>query len=162
MSDGDVAQSTERIGEPEQNLDEQVDYEDGGDDFNQPEYIEEATVSGVSQNEDALGTSDSLEKPKSRKDFPIVNGIYPNILFMSRFSLTTSKEDIRILCDKYGKTLDISIKDNIAFVDFENAEDAKRAKEECHHHAVLGSDSLICDFKKQKVFNVRAQQLLFC
>ena len=37
---------------------------------------------------------------------------------------------------------------NIAFIDFANAEDAKKAKFELHHNPGLGCDSLIVDFKK--------------
>lgn len=95
---------------------------------------------------------------RRRKEYPVVNGIIPNVLFLSRFSiLTTTISQIRELCEKYGPTMDISLKGKIAFVDFVHSEDASKAKSDLHHNAFLGSDSLICDFKKHQASRDDAQ-----
>lgn len=91
-----------------------------------------------------LGNDESKQKTD---DQPMV-GIVPNVLFISRFRRETTVRDIEELMKPYGATADITIRDNIAFVDFLNAEDAAKAKHACHYHPGLGSDSLIVDFKK--------------
>jgi len=80
----------------------------------------------------------------------VVNGIIPNVLFVSRFGRGLSKDDFLELFNKFGETSDITVRDNIAFVDFRNPEDAKAAKEALHRKAGLRSDSLVVDFKKDR------------
>lgn len=72
------------------------------------------------------------------------------MLFVSRFRRDTTVRDIEDLMHPFGPTTAVTIRDNIAFVDFVSAEDAAKAKEACHYHPGLGSDSLIVDFKKDR------------
>lgn len=65
----------------------------------------------------------------------LVDGIYPCVLFVSRFGRGTTKEDVQEFMSKFGPTTAVTVRDNIAFVDFANAEDAKKAKEACHYNA---------------------------
>lgn len=76
-------------------------------------------------------------------------GFISNILFISRFRYSsTSESDIRKLLETFGKVTNIIRKEKLAFVEFESAEDAAKAKQALHYHPGLGSDSLIVDFKK--------------
>lgn len=129
---------------------EQVDYEETEEAADHDEVKRD-------DGENEKKTQETVDKGPSEfkgnrpwRDYPVVNGIYPNILFFSRFHESTTKNDIRELCEKYGPTTDISIKENIAFVDFKDEKDARRAKEELHRQPHLGSSSVICDYKKQK------------
>ena len=119
-----------------------VDYEDvGGVNYE----------NGNTNNEEAGNRNQ--ENGQSRyngKSRVVVNGLVPNVLFVSRFGRATTKSEVEELFNKYGPTLDITIKENIAFVDFKNPEDATRAKSELHFRPNLNSDSLIVDFKKDK------------
>lgn len=75
--------------------------------------------------------------------------IFPNILFIygHRYNTVSSKQ-IREHFEPFGKIREISCRSQLAFVEFENAEDAQRAKDELHRKPGLGSPTIIVDFKK--------------
>lgn len=73
-----------------------------------------------------------------------------NILFLSRFAPGTTIEDVKALMSTYGATDKISVRDTFAFVDFQQIEDAEKAKYALHESNNLGSDRLVVDFKREK------------
>jgi len=87
------------------------------------------------------------EAPKSSEesDYPI----FPNILFIYGHKYhSVSASQIREHFEPFGKVLDVSCRSNLAFVKFERAEDAARAKSELHRRPGLGSPTIIVDYKK--------------
>lgn len=117
---------------------EQVDYDELNDD----------DVVAVSPDQETGGEIVDSNKKSTKRD-EYVNGLSTCVLFLSKFPSTVTKQEIKELCEKYGKTSDISLKDTFAFVDFENAEEAAIAKKAMHGQSLLGTNYLICDFKKQ-------------
>jgi len=131
---------------------EVVDYDDRAD-----EYFESSaegnTAAEANNGEDQDPTKKRTAGVKRRSDGRegvVINGIIPNVLFISRFARGTTKQDVEDIMSRFGPTSDITVRDTIAFVDFVNEEDAKRAKNELHYHPGLGSDSLIVDYKKDR------------
>eukprot|EP01038_Epipyxis_sp_PR26KG_P012107 gene12107-16204_t len=90
---------------------------------------------------------------KSSKKIIPGDGLDPNILFISRFAHNIYKPEVANLFGKYGKILNIVLRGKIAFVEFDSAEDAYKAKNGLHLAPGLGSDSLIVDYKKES-FNM--------
>lgn len=77
--------------------------------------------------------------------------IFPNVLFIARFKWgETTETQIRELFEPFGNILSVSLKQKVAFIEFEKAEDAANAKSTLHYKSGLGSDSLIVDFKKDE------------
>jgi hypothetical protein len=122
--------------------DEQVDYEDGGDEMS---HVQNDKNNAVKDKELSAEEIATLRKNRNLGN---EQGIVENVLFLSRFRPDISKAEIREVMSKFGQTLDINILGNIAFVDFVNAEDALVAKQNLHHQPGLGAESLIVDFKK--------------
>lgn len=78
--------------------------------------------------------------------------IFPNILFIARFKWgETTEAQIRELFEPFGTIVSVSLKQKVAFIEFEKEEDAANAKTTLHYNAGLGSDSLIVDFKKDEL-----------
>jgi RNA recognition motif-containing protein len=84
-----------------------------------------------------------------------INGLIPNVLFVSRFPRSIRREDVEAHMTQFGTISDVTVRGEIAFVDFVDAADAMKAKIATHRHPGLGSDSLICDFKKDKPFTAK-------
>jgi hypothetical protein len=81
--------------------------------------------------------------------------IVPNVLFISRFRLgSTNEKDVKDLFERFGSLLSINLRHKVVYVEYENDEDAKKAKFETHNNPGLGSDSLIVDFKKENKVKV--------
>jgi len=151
-----MSDQEEYISRPEGAADDEtgevVDYDDRGDDYydnniennNAQEFDHEGPDGKISQH------GLDIKRRSDGRVGIVVNGIIPNVLFISRFGRGTTKHDVEELMRKYGPTSDITVRDNIAFVDFVNDADAEKAKNELHYHPGLNSDSLIVDFKKDK------------
>lgn len=119
-------------GNPEEN--HEVDYEEAG--IND-EYCPE--------NPEGAEAQPTEEKKESAEEYKI----FPNILFIYGHKYNSvSAREIRKHFEPFGKVRDVSCRSNLAFVEFENAEDAARAKAELHRQPGLGSPTIIVDYKK--------------
>lgn len=102
---------------------------------------------GIAENDRKAYKKNLESKSKDERDSDRIQ----NVLFVSRYGHTKpiNEEDIEDIFRPYGSFLRVTMKGVIAFVDFENAEDAVRAKKELHQTPNLNSDSIIVDFKKR-------------
>lgn len=121
-------------------------------------YNDQTDVAVDYDDSNVEGTYDAVESDRHPDDLKNddKNGddkqdhIFLNVLFVSRFARGTTIKDIEDMMKPFGVTTEIAIRDNIAFVDFATPDEAAKAKEACHRHPGLGSDSLIVDFKKDR------------
>lgn len=113
---------------------QEVDYEEAGI---HDEYCPENP-----EGEEAQNTEEKKEPALEYKIFPTILFIYGH-----RYNVVTSKQ-IREHFEPFGKIRDVSCRSNLAFVEFEKAEDAARAKAELHRKPGLGSPTIIVDYKK--------------
>ena len=127
---------------------EQVDYEDAGDDiyYNDNEQNDKKDIEGDANHREL--SAEDISNIRDRRRLGNSQGVVEHVLFISRFSPETTKQDIKDLFAPFGSLGDINIMTNIAFIDFANAEDASKAKFALHHRPGLGCESLIVDFKK--------------
>jgi len=124
---------------------EQVDYE----------YPDQHIVSGEEdqnghENPSSEHNNNNNGLKSNTRHAPNADGVIDNVLFLSKFALSTTVEEFRTTLSKYGPLGPISITSGgtIAFIDFVNAEDCLRAKNDLHQKPGFGTDSLIADFKK--------------
>lgn len=114
-----------------------VDYNDSSAEY---QHVDDNVASDP---RDSAGEGQRLSRDAYR-------GAPTNVLFISRFTRTTSEKDIEDLLKPFGPIENVVIRDKIAFVGFVNVKDAELAKQTCHYKPGLGSDSLIVDFKKDR------------
>lgn len=114
---------------------EQVDFEEGG---NEDPIPDDPSVAENDETEDV----DNDRAVTS-------DGYIPYILFISRFHMSTKTVDIEEFMGKFGKLVSVMMKGEIAFAEFENASDAREAREACHLKPGLGAEQLVVDFKRE-------------
>eukprot|EP01039_Chlorochromonas_danica_P008437 gene8437-9303_t len=116
---------------------EHVDY-DGDANYNPNE-----AEAGLDVNGDGL-------IPNDGEDVPIIipRGVIPHVLFVSRFQPSVTEEEIKATFERFGPVRSMVHKTTVAFIEFEKAEDAYKAKHALHRTPCLGTDSLVVDFKK--------------
>jgi hypothetical protein len=139
---------------------QQVDYDESALQAHQDDYQNSEFQQAEQQR--TSSANDDTTKPKTL--MPDANGdiINPNVLFISRFRFgTTTEADIKKHFDKYGPIKSVVLRHKVAYVEYENEEDAKRAKHDAHHQPGLGSDSVIVDFKKENKVKVFSFNLCF-
>ena len=96
---------------------------------------------------DRRATRNPESKPREDEDSERIL----NVLFVSRYGHTKPiyEKDLEELFRPYGSFQRVTMKGPISFVDFENSNNAIRAKKELHQTPALNSDSIIVDFKKR-------------
>lgn len=129
---------------------EQVDYEYPDQNVSMEEDQSGEIGHDDPSSENNKSNSNNGSGFKNIRHAPNAEGIVDNVLFLSRFAFSTTVDEIRATLSKFGPLGDISITNGgkIAFIDFVNAEDCLRAKNELHGQPGFGNDSLIADFKK--------------
>ncbi len=126
-----------------------VDFEEPNGDDNQRHNETHYSDEGSRDGNNDQNNGDKIVKPRTDGGVGVsVNGFIPNVIFISRFALTTTVADIEEFMGKFGAMKEVSIKGSIAFVEYERDEDAAAAKEACHRQPGLGTQNLIVDFKR--------------
>ena len=117
-------------------VDEQVDY----DDIGEFEEVTKETVNDVRKDAPASTTA---------KGYVMNHGKVSNKIFVSRFSPGLKTADFMDHFSAFGVVLSVNLSrfGDFAFIEFENTASAEKACRECHRQPILGSSSLICDFK---------------
>jgi hypothetical protein len=126
--------------------DEEVDFEEGAEDDHKSEN--NGSIGGDADVAENGSDAGNYLKSKFKNSIPAVDGVFPNVLFITRFARGTTKEAIEELMNSFGVTTFITFKETMAFVDFANVDDAANAKKALHGNPGLGSNALIVDFKK--------------
>jgi RNA recognition motif-containing protein len=133
---------------------QQVDYDESG---LQHQHEETNEFQLAEQQRTSNQTAKDGNNQKQRTLPPDENGdiIVPNVLFVSRFRFgSTTEPEIKRHFEKYGSIKSVSLRHKVAYVEYENDDDAKQAKQDAHYKPGLGSDSLIVDFKKENKVKV--------